>query len=647
VVKRSKRKTKPVSGSAKADDRSRATGGREGPGEWIVLAGLALVTILTFANGLHGEFVYDDKKQIVQNQLIQDRQYFWKALASDVWAFKGNSQEPWSNYWRPAFVAWLMANDRLFGVSDPRPWHISNLFLHLIVIGCAYGLLRRVGMSRWSTAAVVLLFAVHPTHVESVTWISGSPDLLLAVCCLVALWCVLSAEASGGPGKRAVAFLLAFLAMLVKETGVVFPLVVFFSVLALGEEGTAQRDRLRRAVRASLPFVVAVFLYLALRLATVGRLSSPGGRPNIATMLLTAPSLLTFYARQAVFPLWIGPSYPLRPVEVGRITTANFWLPLAILGVGLLVLRWVIRWGRVERIGLALFLLFLLPVFNVGAFLPEQIAHDRYLYLPLLGFLMFLPGVTAGWGKKLGRNSSALSLARGGALVLVCAGLLMQTIRYNTAWISELRLWQWAVRSDPTSAFNWSQYGVTLYEAGRLPEAKEALSKALEIAPVTNALITRADIATGEGRFPEAAKDLELVLSDQPENTLAYERLAIVYQKSGRFDDAATLLRKARERVPYWRCAFTTNLAVVLYLSGKKQEALRELESLRDQVTTEYSSTCRMGLFHLGQLYREQGRAAEARSAFQEFLASTQTIHDKQILKLRTIAEGLLERAGP
>ena len=54
---------------------------------WLLPA--VLLGFLIYTNTLGGEFVYDDQRQIVRNTLIQDGSQFWRALTSDVWAFKG------------------------------------------------------------------------------------------------------------------------------------------------------------------------------------------------------------------------------------------------------------------------------------------------------------------------------------------------------------------------------------------------------------------------------------------------------------------------------------------------------------------------------------------------------------------------------
>src|SRR6185295_20137064 len=98
------------------------------------------------------------------------------------------------------------------------------------------------------------------------------------------------------------------------------------------------------------------------------------------------------------------------------------------------------------------------------------------------------------------------------AAAACCLPLALVTLWYNTAWTSELALWGWAVKSDPTSATNLSEYGGALVAQGRTQEARAAFDSALTIFPLTSAYLMRADLAIGEKRYADAVSDLQLVL---------------------------------------------------------------------------------------------------------------------------------------
>jgi hypothetical protein len=182
-----------------------------------VVAGLLIV--IAYSNALHGKFVYDDNLEIVANPYIQRGELFWTAMTSDVWAFKGKRDEPWSNYWRPAFVAWMAMNYQLFELNV-FGWHATSLLAHLAVTLLVFQVLLTLEARPWVAAAVTWGFAVHPVHVESVAWASGIPDILMSACLLTSFLFYHSARRGRGWGRWIAAGASYALALLCKEGAV-------------------------------------------------------------------------------------------------------------------------------------------------------------------------------------------------------------------------------------------------------------------------------------------------------------------------------------------------------------------------------------------------------------------------------------------
>ena len=84
----------------------------------------------------------------------------------------------------------------------------------------------------------------------------------------------------------------------------------------------------------------------------------------------------------------MGVNYPLEPVS--QIGFSNFIVPLLISAAALAAVFYLARTGHKARLAAALFLLPLVPAMNATAFISQQMVHDRYLYLPLLGVLMLV-----------------------------------------------------------------------------------------------------------------------------------------------------------------------------------------------------------------------------------------------------------------
>jgi len=603
---------------------------------------------LLYANTLGGEFVYDDQRQIVRNTLIQDGSQFWRALASDVWAFKGGDQAV-SNYWRPSFVVWLILNFRSFGLAT-FGWHLANILLHLGVIALAFALLRRLDVSRALAGAIALIFAVHPVHSESVAWISGAPDLILGAALLGSIWFVNLLGQKKTSLRWAFALGLYAVALGAKEVAILYPLIVIALLWQRERDDDKKGISWVRTFSIAWPFAALAAAYVIARQLVLGSTAHlPQGGASLVQTVLTAPAVFAFYLRQIIFPVSFGPSYPLRAVTMTNIGLSNFIIPLVVtlaFGWGMI---WMAGRSRTARFGLALFLIPLLPAMNLTVFHPEQLVHDRYLYFPLLGFLILALSALAALAKRFAGERTT----RGSLLVFVFAlivslPLAAQTIRYNRAWTSNLALWERGVRSDSGSAFNYQQFGVYLHEAKRLGEAVAALNRSIEIHPAPTAYVARGAALREEKKFAEAERDLREVTS-RPVGPVAsytmyqaYESLAVSFTDQRKLDEASSAIVEARSRLPQYRAALTEKLAVILYQGGQKREALNQLNAVREEGRTETLPESRLVFYRLGLLNGELGNIREARDAFEEFLALTRGMLTPDIHQARFASEAAL-----
>lgn len=610
-------------------DRSHPVQDESGKKAWWIPAVALVLILFAYANATRGEFVYDDSKQIVQNYLIQDGQYFWSALTKDVWAFKGERQEPRSNYWRPVFVLWLMLNFRLFGL-DPTGWHWLNLILHAAVCLLLWQIFLRFRITTAVIAAVVWLFAVHPVHVESVTWISGSTDLLLALFAAASLYFYIRARSSARvPWMAYVCYALALLS---KESVILFPGVIFVVCL------TYYKDQARIAAKETIGFIAVAAVFLVVRGSILHGISrvSPWA-PDYASTLLTVPLLLAFYLFISVFPVSLGPSYSLRAVHPADLGLMNFLLPVAVLvAIGLLAVRTMKRKedeGKFVAAGLSLFFFLILPALYIRAFLPDQIVHDRYMYLPVAGILLF--GFSL-----ISRQVPSRAILAGAAVA--CIPLTILTARYNVSYQNEQAFWQHAVITDPTSATNWSSLGNLLRTQNRPSEARAALSRCIEIDPNnTLGVYGLAMVNMNEGRFDEAESGFRKILQVFPDHESATDQLAVLLQRKNRVQELILLMENARKRMPFLKVKYTGNLAFAYVNAGNVDRALAELESIQGDLNNERDPKNLECWFYLADLYRIKGRNNDAVRAAQRYLESTRTL-DPGAARLRSQAESLI-----
>jgi tetratricopeptide (TPR) repeat protein len=594
---------------------------------------IPLVAVILIAIAYHGAldagFVYDDQTQILQNTYIQDGRYFWKSMTVDVWAFRGDKGEAWSNYWRPLFIAWLHLNHRLFGF-DPGGWHLMNVLAHGLATLLVFRLLVRLKVAATVQAMVTWCFAVHPVHVQSVTWISGIPDVLMAIFLLGSLLLYLRGRETGSAWAWTGAIVLHACGLLSKEAAVAFPLVV------AGLEWLLDRSSWRTILRRSLPFLATAVVYVALRASILGKLRELApGAPSLGGVLLTLPEALAFYVRQSLLPIALGPIYGLRPVTAEQLGLANFFGPLLFLAVVASICWWLARSQRMVLAGVGWFLAFLVLALDIRIFLPELMVQDRYLYLPLFGLLLVAAlGIDA-----LLRHSPRHGTPAGYAVAIVLAVVMTaMTISYNKAWLSEVTLWEQGVRVDPTSAIAYTHLGEAYRSEQRLPEARAAMEKALALNPdMTVANIAMGALEIRERRYAEAETYLRRVLTVYPDYAAALEQLGLAYMQQKKFDEAIALMRDGARRMPYNVARYGVNVAVLYRLSGRSAESRRELESLRGSFGASSDPRVVIGWFYLGELDREEGRMADAKQEYVRYMRATDAIRDNaEVERLRS-----------
>ena len=168
----------------------------------------------------------------------------------------------------------MRLNFILFGM-DAGGWHFLSVVKHLMAVGCLGLLVWKMLKDRTAVLLAMTLFALHPSHTESVAWISV-PDPLMAAAILGSLllfFDYVAAQPGSNEvtrkgrkpeGARAWPWLAAsvtgcFIAMLAKETGIIFLAFIFalMFVMPIGDDSETPtfKSRLLGAIRLSVPFL--------------------------------------------------------------------------------------------------------------------------------------------------------------------------------------------------------------------------------------------------------------------------------------------------------------------------------------------------------------------------------------------------------
>lgn len=426
-----------------------------------LVALLVVAVVLVFGLGLPGQFVWDDHGLIVSNAYLRDLARLPELLRGDFWRISAASETGESLarfYWRPVVTLAYALQFQLFGTS-PLGYHGVNLALHLGCTLLVFGLLRRrVGDAgeRGDIAAALgaLVFAVHPSRPESVTWISGSTDLWMTLLALLAERVFASSRDRRGVG----AGLLAGLALWSKEAAVVVPALLTLETLA-------GRDDARRAKLPGLWGVLAAVLALRFAMVPPGRLLEGITAP--AQTLARALASLGHYVGATVWPwrpsvqlgyrAWDAagsPVYPAWSVALGGATVAGF--------VALAAGAWRRPTLRPWLFDACRFLAPLALVINVIDLRLDVLAAERFLYLPLVGAAAALArGLVAAGDRRAPRL----------AVGALAAAMAVSSIGHVGHFITEEDLWTYERAVNPRNPYVCGELARMRLQEGRADEA--------------------------------------------------------------------------------------------------------------------------------------------------------------------------------
>ncbi|MFY9611719.1 MAG: tetratricopeptide repeat protein [Blastocatellia bacterium] len=520
--------------------------------ERLILAGVLLVSALAFANSLDGQFVYDDRLQILKNPTLTTLTNIPKMFTQGVWQFLNEKDKSATGpYYRPLFNIALIVNYQLFGLGV-FGWHVFSVAVHLGMVLLVYLLARRWDLSTEAAAGSALLFGLHPIHSESVAWISALPDPLAALFILSSLLLYerYYQRKASDPAVLVASVGLALLAMLSKEVAIVFPVFLLVREALIRSDGESLRQAVLRIASRAAPFFAAILLYLGMRYYVLGflRRDEPTslGIP-LLQVLLTIPSVLLSYARMLFVPYPLAVMYENTYVQ--SAADVRFWGAGLAVGVLVGVAIWLVRSSQSGQRELAFLIVFLVPVLNLKAFRQEEsLLHDRYLYLPSIGFCIL---VAMGLERLIARFAPAQREAFATVTLLLSVTLFGLTHYQNYSWQDELAMTGNALKVAPRWPFLHNYIGAYYSEQRNLAKAEQAYLDTIRIDPqYYDAYANLADVFREQGKLNDAEQAyLKSIQYGAPYAETRYN-LGVTYIGEGRYEDATRALLGAVEIQP-------------------------------------------------------------------------------------------------
>jgi protein O-mannosyl-transferase len=344
--------------------------------KYFTLAAIVLFTAILFSGIVNNEILYGwDDGEYIGDERIQKL---------DVGSFFSTY---YLGMYQPLAVLSLSLNYQT-GNDNPVPYHATNLLIHLINIILVFFLLHRLTKKPEMAMIVAFLFAIHPMHVEAVSWIATRSNGLYSAFYLSALlsyWIYLEKKKTG---LLVLTFLLFVLSCFSKSMAVTLP------VLLLLFDYFQNRRYDSRAILEKVPFFITsiIFGLVSIQAASqFGHIRNLVVEYNLADRVVMIIYAVVFYILRAFMPMNLSAVYAYPD-------KTNGWLPmeyyLALIPLILLII-WVVRTHKYRREMVFGFGFFLITISVVLPLVWSRMLMlaDRYTYIPYLGlFYLFAFG---------------------------------------------------------------------------------------------------------------------------------------------------------------------------------------------------------------------------------------------------------------
>lgn len=515
---------------------------------WIPLL-LIVAGVAAHANGLWGEFLYDDRSSILPEPAIRSLWPPWSA----AWAKTDSSYAG-----RPIPTLSLAINYALVGF-DVRGWHAFNIALHVLCGLTLFGVVRRTLRGEWLreqtgawadgfAATVALLWLVHPVQTVTVAYVTSRTESIMGLFYLLTLYCAIRARDTNRPARWNVAAVACcMLGMASKEAMVTAPVMVACYDACFRAGTLKETWRTRRGLYAAL---ASTWVLLAVIVISGPRTKSVGFHHGVSAFEYASNQCLIVlhYLRLCFFPYPLNFDYGF----VHHVPLGALMLPALALAALVAATIWALV--RVPPIGFlgAWFFGILAPTSSIVPIVTE-VGSERRLYLPLAAVIA-LSALGVRWLLQRAVPGPDRRRWLAAALVgLLATGGAWASARRNFDYRSRLSIWRSALRVTPDNPQAQFGYGNALNALGRRDEAGAHYQEAVRLKPDHwEAHANLAAVRLAQSRVNEAISQFEEALRIKPDLPAVHQNLALVYQQQGRLREASASFREAIRLDPNW-----------------------------------------------------------------------------------------------
>ncbi|MDD4412196.1 MAG: hypothetical protein PHR00_00930 [Patescibacteria group bacterium] len=386
-----------------------------------IALGLILISISIYWPALKGSFLtWDDIEQVNNNKDVINFNFFTiKKIFSNFYL----------GMYQPLATISYALEYKIFGANSFY-FHLDNLIIHFVNTILVYCIFIRLNFNKKIAGLTAIFFALWPTQVETVAWISTRSTLLCSSFFLASILCWLDYLKNNNRKKYGWSIILFIFSLLSKVAALPLPIILFLIDYA------KKRKINKKLILEKLPFFIITFIFgliaIKARTADDAQFQIVYTTNKLGKIIINYGYSFFLQIKNILLPFQLSPVYyyVFEPLKIlYSLSFVAFFLPIYFF--------------RKKQTVLAVWLCFpiLISVSLVHIHRLNYAAADRYTYLACLSFLFLLAYGLDYLSQKRKKLSAILSL-----IIILTVSFL--SAKQATIWKNSESIWLAAVNNQ-------------------------------------------------------------------------------------------------------------------------------------------------------------------------------------------------------
>ncbi len=493
---------------------------------FIIISGLVLLTVILFSNSIKNDFVDLDDPQYIKNN------YVIKNLSSEnIKTIFTSCKQPFSvgNY-HPLTTLANAVEYKLWGLKPAR-FHAVNLFFHILNVILVFFFIYLLTGKMWVPAIVSLLFAIHPMHVESVSWISELKDVMYSFFYLGALISYIYYLRNKSQVKfLIICFILFVLSLLSKSAAVSLPLLLLLL------DYYKNRNFKTPVFTEKIPFFIMSFIFGIVAITSqksAGAVRDLNAEFSLIERIFVVCYSTMFYVIRMFAPVKLSALHPY-PERINGMLPAEYYIaPVFVL----LLIFLIYKAKKHKQLLIFGTLFFLITISLVLQVIPvgQAVVAERYSYIPYIGLFLIIAQISSYYYKEKPKIRPLLYAILGIYIVFFS----VTTWNRNKVWANSTTLFDDVIKNNSNVSLAYNNKAVAEFNAQDYAGAIKDYDKAIELRPRhPNAYCNRGAAKYNLQDYEGALKDFNKALEIDPTYAEAYKNRGVLYYRAKNYAES-------------------------------------------------------------------------------------------------------------